>query len=254
MNAARVSRKGHKWLALVVGVQLVAWSLSGLYMVVMDLDFIHGDPLVRNLEPAFRANDQVVETKSLRSRFEDIRSIALRAAPDLGKPVYEIEARDGVFLVDAATGELLSPLPAARIGDLARAYYAGNGAVARVSLIDTEAAKPTELQSRPLPLWRVDFDDWLDTTLYLHPDTGRLVTRRHRFWRWFDFLWSLHIMDYRDRSDVNNWLLRIATAGGVLATGSGIWLLYFSFGFLQRRRRQPSRGRRGASGHAGAAQ
>jgi hypothetical protein len=45
----------------------------------------------------------------------------------------------------------------------------------------------------------VDFDDWLQTTLYLHPDTGALVTRRHRLWRWYDFQWMLHIMDYGDR-------------------------------------------------------
>ena len=86
-----------------------------------------------------------------------------------------------------------------------------------------------EIQTRALPLWRVDFDDWLQTSLYLHPDTGTLVTRRHRFWRWFDFLWMLDIMDYKARMDVNNGLLRVMTALGLVTVLSGAWLLYFSF-------------------------
>jgi hypothetical protein len=55
------------------------------------------------------------------------------------------------------------------------------------------------------------------------------VTRRHRLWRWFDFLWTLHIMDYVEREDMNNGLLRVSTVLGVVTTLSGVWLLFFSF-------------------------
>jgi uncharacterized iron-regulated membrane protein len=242
MNAARLSRNGHKWLALVVGVQLLLWAISGFYMVVVDLDFIHGDPLVRNLTPELRIARPIVPPDRLRSGRPPITAMHLRALPDDGAPVYEIVTTAGSELVDAHSGERISPISPARIRDLARAYYAGDGAIERVNLLTNAADKPTELQTAPLPLWRVDFDDWLETSLYLQPDTGRLVTRRHRFWRWFDFLWSLHIMDYQDRTDVNNWLLRIATALGLTTAISGLWLTFFSFGFLQRRktRRAPS--------------
>ena len=49
MRPALLSRTLHKWLGLFLGLQLVLWMLSGFYMVVVDLDFIHGDPLVRNV-------------------------------------------------------------------------------------------------------------------------------------------------------------------------------------------------------------
>jgi len=234
MNAARLSRVGHKWLALVVGVQFVLWIASGFYMVVVDLDFIHGDSLVRNLAPELDLDQSIVPVDSLRAERADIRAISLRALPDDGSPVFEITTAASSELVDARTGRTMSPLERGRVTNLARAYYAGDAAVRRVTLIATDAERPTELQSRPVPLWRVDFDDWLETSLYLHPDTGRLVTRRHRFWRWFDFLWSLHIMDYETRSDVNNWLLRVATTLGVTTAATGLWLTYFSFGFFQR--------------------
>ena len=40
MRPARLSRTLHKWLALLVGAQAVVWIVSGLYMVVVDIDFI----------------------------------------------------------------------------------------------------------------------------------------------------------------------------------------------------------------------
>ena len=40
-------RRTHKWLALVVGVQALLWALTGMYMVAVHIDIIHGDHLVR---------------------------------------------------------------------------------------------------------------------------------------------------------------------------------------------------------------
>jgi len=239
MNAARTSRVTHKWLALIVGVQLVLWTASGFYMVVVDLDFIHGDTLVRNEQPPLVLDGKIFPLGELRRQYRDIQHVVLRALPDDGTPAYELATWTGTILVDAATGQKLSPLPESRIVSLAQAYYAGKGRVAQAALLTDEATKPIELQTLPLPVWRVDFDDGFETTLYLHPDSGRLATRRHRFWRWFDFLWSLHIMDYTQRTDVNNPLLRFATALGVTTAATGIWLVFYSFAFLQRRRRAP---------------
>jgi uncharacterized iron-regulated membrane protein len=237
MNAARLSRLGHRWLALVVGLQLTLWALSGLYMVVMDLDFIHGDPLVRNLAPPVDLTQPLAPLDEIRTGREDITEIHVRTLPDTGQGVYELVRTSGRELFDAQTGERMPPLPAERVRELAAAYYAGSGAVAHVVRLDRDTDIPGEIRGRQAPIWRVEFDDWLETTLYIHPDTGRLLTRRHRFWRWFDFFWSLHIMDYREREDVNNSLLRFATPLALVTASFGLWLAFFSFAFLQRRRR-----------------
>ncbi len=235
MIAARVSRFAHRWLALLVGLQLVAWAASGVYMTAVDLDFIHGDALVRNLEPPLDLGAVHVSTAQALARFPGAHRATLRALPTGGRAVYEIDGPSGVALIDAATGRLLSPLGEADAAALGRAYYAGRGALRRVTLIETDP--PIELQGRRLPLWRTDFDDWVATSLYVDPDSGRLVVRRHRFWRWFDLLWSLHIMDYRERSDVNNTLLRIATGTAALFAASGLWLVAYSFRWRRTRRR-----------------
>lgn len=236
MKAARYSRLGHRWLALVVGVQLVAWTVSGLYMVVVDLDFIHGDTLVRDVAPAVQLHRPLAPLAPIRAGRDDVTAIELRTLPDRHQPVYELTRARGIELFDAATGQPLPPLDETRIRALALAYYAGGGSIRDVHAITTDAGIPGEIRGRRAPVWRVDFADWTATTLYLDPASGRLVTRRHRFWRWFDLLWSLHIMDYVEREDVNNPLLRAATPLALLLASFGAWLAFFSFGFLQRRR------------------
>lgn len=227
MRPALLSRTVHKWLALIVGIQLVFWTISGFYMVVVDLDFIHGDSLVRNVRVPLGADKAQLTFSDVARRFEGVTEISLRALPGRPAPLYEVTTGTGKVLVDANTGQQLSPLSQEIIGDLSRQYYAGAGKLASLTLIERDA--PMEIQTRPLPLWRADFDDWLQTSLYVHPATGVLVTRRHRFWRWFDFVWMFHIMDFENRTDMNNGLLRTATIAGLVTVLSGCWLLYFSF-------------------------
>lgn len=231
MRPAFLSRILHKWLGLFVGLQLVLWTISGFYMVVVDLDFIHGDPLVRNLRNPLAAGQADVSFAEVVRRHSQTTQISLKSLPGFPAPVYEITRTSGKVLIDSSTGQQLSPLSGDRIQSLARSYYAGKGALESVALITSDP--PMEIQTRPLPLWRADFDDWLETSLYIHPDAGTLVTRRHRFWRWFDFVWMFHIMDYDTRTDMNNGLLRATTVLGLITALSGGWLLYFSF----RRRR-----------------
>ena len=88
---------------------------------------------------------------------------------------------------------------------------------------------PGEIRGRKPPLWRVEFAQWNKPTLYFSPTTGELISRRHELWRIFDFVWMLHIMDYDERENVNNTLLRIFTWGAILMASSGIWLLFYSF-------------------------
>lgn len=232
MKPALLSRTLHKWLGLFVGLQLVLWTVSGFYMVVVDLDFIHGDPLVRNLRIPLATPGELVPVASVTERYPEVTQVSLRSLIGLPVPVYDVTTKGQKVLIDAQSGRQLSPLSEATIRELARNYYAGSGAIEKLTLI--ERSPPLEIQSHPLPLWRVDFDDGLQTSLYLHPDTGTLVTRRHRFWRWFDFLWMLHIMDYDERTDMNNGLLRVTTVLGLITMFSGVWLLYFSF---RRRKR-----------------
>jgi hypothetical protein len=227
MKPSLLSRSLHKWLTLFVGLQLLVWAVTGFFMVAVDLDFIHGDSLVRNLRIPLANARAALPVSDLTGRYPEVTFVSMHSLPVLSAPVYELTAAGRKVLVDAASGQQLSPLATGMIRQLARSYYAGSGQLSSVTLLEDEV--PMEVRGRAPPLWRVDFDDWLQTTLYLHPDTGALVTRRHRLWRWYDFQWMLHIMDYGEREEPSGAVPRIATVLGAVTVLSGVWLLYFSF-------------------------
>jgi len=58
MNRSYLARTLHKWLGLVLGLQLLIWLASGLYMVVVDLEVSRGLPVysVRRLDGTILIN------------------------------------------------------------------------------------------------------------------------------------------------------------------------------------------------------
>lgn len=218
-----LARKTHKWLGLVIGLQVVIWSLSGLYMTVVHIDTIHGDHLVREM-PTMSAEARALVDPLAIATSNDAQSFRLAWVRD--QPAYVLATAGEEKATDAISGKPVAPLTEAEIRTLARSTYTGSDDIASASLI-TEI--PGEIRGRKPPLWRVEFAHWNKPTLYLSPATGELLSRRHELWRVFDFVWMLHIMDYDERENVNNWLLRPFTWGAVLMALSGIWLLFYSF-------------------------
>ncbi len=217
-------RRTHKWIGLIIGVQALLWMISGLYMVVVPLDVIHGDHLAHVYSDPLKPSGTRIDQGALMQRYPGITSVRLKSM--LGKEVFEIRQGKQAALVDAASGNKISPIDIETVKRLAGEAYTGDAAIRSVEWV-TKA--PSEVKSRPVPLWAVHFDEIGKTTLYFSPDTGELLARRHELWRWFDFLWMFHIMDFETRDDVNNNLLRIAAATGLAFSLSGIWLLLYSF-------------------------
>ena len=233
MNRSFLARSLHKWFGLIVGLQVLIWWATGLYMVVLDLDFIHGDPLVRNMQQAVTVPESFrVSVAGLRAQYPDASEIALR--PVMGTAFFTVTTPENRYLIDPQSARVISPLDEEAARDIAVFHFNGEGSISEARLITSDP--PGEIGSRRLPLWRVDFDDLYSTSFYIDPHTGVLVTRRHQYWRIFDFFFMLHIMDYDERSDAHNLLLKIAQIIGVIFGLTGLWLLIYSFG---KRRKNP---------------
>jgi len=229
MRTAYWVRRAHKWIGLLIGVQALLWMISGLYMVVVPLDVIHGDHLVHAPRAQLAASGARMPLAALHEAYPGITAVRLKRLLD--RDVVEIRQGQKVSLVDAISGKTISPLDRITVHALADAAYAGAG---KLRAIDWVTEAPREVGARAVPLWAVHYDGAGKDTLYFSPFTGELVARRHELWRWFDFLWMFHIMDYAERENVNNILLRVASVTGFAFAVSGIWLLFYSF---QRRRR-----------------
>ncbi|RUO64709.1 PepSY domain-containing protein [Idiomarina ramblicola] len=230
-------RVWHRWLSLIVGLQLVVWSISGAYMVYFDLSFIHGDHLVKKLDQPIAENTLISPVSWVLEQNPEATSVRLMRQWIDGslQTVYRVESESGTQLLRA---ESLDPIHLDRmdIGYIARQHYTGNEETkAQVSFIEDKA--PGELNSALLPVWRVDFNDLPSTTFYFSAAAGELVTKRHDFWRMFDFFWMLHIMDYQDRVDIQTWWLKAFSIANMLFMISGGALLYFHYRPRKRRRR-----------------
>lgn len=224
-------RRVHKWIALFVGIQAVIWTATGMYMVAVHIDIIHGDHLVRPAPAAPVTLAGLVAPETVVAADPAAREVRLQQLLD--RPVWRVDSKDGVYAVDARTGQKVPQVTEAEAREIARRIYTGEPDIVSARLI-TKA--PLEMQTRKPPYWRVEFEGWNQPTLYISPATGELISRRHNLWRIFDFVWMLHIMDYDERSDVNNPLLRVATWSAVLMALAGAWLLIWSFPRKKKKR------------------
>jgi hypothetical protein len=229
MRWPALARNTHKWFALIVAIQAVFWTLSGIYMTAVHIDIIHGDRLLKPAAPQPIPMEGLLEPAHLPHVAEGFRSGRLEM--QLGQPVYIVRTAAGQELLDARTGRKLSPIGEDEARARAKALFAEDGEIVSAELL-TKA--PLEIITRPVPIWRVEFEGAWKPTFYISPQTGELVSRRHDLWRAFDFVWMLHIMDYDDRQDVNNILIRVFTWLAVGMAASGAWLLVYSF---RRKRR-----------------
>lgn len=211
----------HRWIGLVVAVQLLAWSLGGLVFSLLDIDDVHGD-LDRAPKPAATALvGNVIPIER-----------ALPAAPAAtkatlqerrGKLVWQLDAPDAApVLIDARDGTRLERIDADEAKRLALADVGGARGVLEATLLEKDP--PLEYREKPLPAWRVVVDHDKDIHIYVHAWTGEITARRNAKWRVFDFFWMLHVMDYSEREDFQHPLLTFFAVLAVLASLSGLVL------------------------------
>ena len=73
-------------------------------------------------------------------------------------------------------------------------------------------------------MWRAEYAD--GTRVYIGRASGEVLAVRTRFWRIFDFMWGLHIMDLQTREDTSHPILILFAALGTVGSLLGILLLF----------------------------
>lgn len=231
----RVLTRIHKWAGLVIGLQIVLWFASGFFMSFFSIDKVHGDHMAtKHVAPIM--TEHVISLEQALALYpsnadQKIHGIHLRSA--LGAPVWEINGSAGVVQIDALRGTIWQGIDEASIRGAAQSYYIGEGQIKTVLNLDVA---PKDYR-KGVPIWQVIYDDRAKTRLYISPDTGALINVRTRLWRVFDFMWMLHIMDYKDRDNINLWWLKLISFCALLFALSGVGLVIHRV-FLRPKRKQ----------------
>jgi uncharacterized iron-regulated membrane protein len=228
--------KIHKWLALLMALQILFWFASGLFFAWFPIERVRSEHAkAEQVAPPVPLDQAAAGLARLRGAgVAGAESVEVRQL--LGRPVALLRSGEGApKLYDLADGRPLSPIPMNLAVQIAEADHAGDLRASRVSRVTEET---TEYRAA-LPAWRVDFEDGEGRAIYVAADTGQVTARRSTLWRTYDFLWGLHIMDWRGHEDFNSWLLIIATLLGLVVIASGIVILPSRLGlgrWLRRRR------------------
>jgi hypothetical protein len=236
MTKQVVVRRLHRYLGVFIGIQFLAWTVSGLYFSFNDLDDVHGDHLRKHpsallTDSPLVSPDKVIAALKSSAHVHAVQSIQLISLG--GKPLYQIAyfpdegAHHRTFaLADASTGLVRQPLSREEAVMLAKDHVVSTARVTNVAYLEN-AGPDHEYRERPLPAYAVSFED-PECTVYISTRLGSFQAIRHDQWRIFDFLWMFHTMDYEGRDDINNWLLRIFSVFGLLTVASGLGLFAIS--------------------------
>lgn len=231
-----VLRVLHKWIGLIIGIQLLLWTLSGAIMAILPMDEVSGgdvrEPQKVQLLPA---RDRWPAVRQQLGKSE-VTGVSLR--PLLDRPVFEVRTADGVRLFEASTAKPIA-IDAGLARRIALAAYPGGAQVRRAEAL-RELTLP--VREHELPIWRVDFADEKGSSYYISGTTGEVLERRNDTWRLWDFFWMLHIMDYAERTSFNHPLIWMFGFAAVWLAVTGCWLLFRTgwrrdFAWLKERRR-----------------
>ncbi len=216
----------HVWLGWLIGVPLLLWTASGLFMASWPIEEVRGGHLRAEPQPVALAGLVVPQGGPV---------MKLTLVDEARRPVWVATAANGALRrFDARSGLPLPAVDQAEARAIAAASYRGGAVLDGVTRFAADAA-PIDLR-RERPSWQVRFAD--GTQLYVDAETGEVLALRTRLWRAYDFMWGLHIMDLQGREDTHHPIL-IGFAG--LAFGGtlmGCVLL-----FRRRKARPNGRGR-----------
>ena len=208
-------RVWHRRLAVVTAIQLLLWTVSGIYFAFIDITMVRGEP--HRLAPASESIDLT------KFDFPVVSTSQILIKPRLpGELVFGVaDPESGITEWLGADGQPVRPLTA----EQAISVVLGKTDItADVTEWVTTAAEAAEYRGRQLPLWRAYSAENTSLRIYVDPRSGDIVAIRNLAWRAWDFLWMLHIMDYDDRDDIGTLLLKLFSVMALLTAIAGIVL------------------------------
>jgi uncharacterized iron-regulated membrane protein len=213
-------RKIHKWVGLVIGLQFLIWAISGTVMALLPMEDVEGGEMAPETETAPPASDKAWPKIQRSLAGEAVTGLSLRSV--LGRPVLEVATGRAIHLFDANDGQ---PIKIDRTA--AQAIAAGvHPSGAPVTSVTPLRELTLAVREHELPIWQVDFRDKASSSYYVSGTTGEILERRNDSWRWWDFFWMLHNMDYAKRTSFNHPLIIMVGFAMAWLAVTGFWLLF----------------------------
>ena len=215
-------RSFHKYLSLAISIQLLLWTISGIYFAFNKIELIRGEQYLLEQEISDVSLDEMKNTFNAKN---------LSILKRLDQWIIKVEDGAGVYYTDL-NGNKLTSLTREQV----KLAVKGQTSLTPVNVTRiTSSSEGSEFRGRELPLFKVTTSSEDEINVYVDAVSGEVKAIRSDSWRWWDLLWSLHIMDYRERENIDNFLLKIFSILALISSLSGITLF-----FLELKKRNPS--------------
>jgi len=215
-------RSFHKYLSLAISIQLLLWTISGIYFAFNKIELIRGEQYLLEQEISEVSLDEMKNTFNAKN---------LSILKRLDQWIIKVEDGAGVYYTDL-NGNKLTSLTREQV----KLAVKGQTSLTPVNVTRiTSSSEGSEFRGRALPLFKVTTSSEDEINVYVDAVSGEVKAIRSDSWRWWDLLWSLHIMDYRERENIDNFLLKIFSILALISSLSGITLF-----FLGLKKKNPS--------------
>lgn len=236
----KLTRKWHRYLGVLLGLQFLLWTFGGLYFSWTDIKTIRGEDIKADksiLSLPSNAGSLTSLRDSINLQISGAKYDQLHIVDILGKMYYQVHIKSPVAQVVLYDVQSMKQRPSLTKDEAIQ--IATNSLKAPSKVLETSYLTETnshhEYREKPLPAYAVTFDKPNNTTVYVSASLGSVQSYRNNQWRLFDFLWMMHTMDYRERDNFNNMLLRIFSVFGLVTLLSGFTLFFLTAKFFSKK-------------------
>jgi len=210
-----IVRNTHKYLSFFISIQLLLWTISGIYFAFNKIENVRGEQYRAQTSSNYNFN---------KIKFEIPNAESVNVKKRLGKTIIAASTKNGMRYFNEEGGALQ------KISfDEAKQLVSKQTSLKPMAVEEIYTLeKGSEYRGRELPIYKVVTRNANDNEInaYLNIFTGEVVAIRSAQWRIWDLMWGFHIMDWQERDNIDNLLLKIFSILALVSSISGI-LLFF---------------------------
>ena len=215
-------RKVHKYLSFFISLQLLLWTVSGIYFAFNKIELVRGEQYRKQVEQSINLGD---------FDFEIPNTTDVSIQKRLGENIAVIKV-DGTTKYLNRSGESISKLTESEAMNLVISNTTLSPVLVE-EIVDERSG--SEYRGRSLPIYKVESktNKDLDINVYLNVYSGEVLAIRSNQWRIWDLMWGLHIMDWKERDNISNILLKIFSILALVSPVTGV-MLFFKLDFKKQ--------------------
>ena len=210
-----IVRNVHKYLSFSISLQLLLWTVSGIYFAFNKIEMVRGEQYILSHSYAVdlsQINLNIAEAENVRLS-KRLNEEIIIITKDIGNEYLDIKGNSLDKLSTDAALKIVGNKTTLKPLNVEEIKMEKNG---------------SEYRGRPLPLYKVTSKNKANEKInvYLNVFSGEILAIRSAQWRVWDLMWGFHIIDWQERDNINNFLLKIFSILALISSLTGL-LLFF---------------------------